>query len=322
MILASFSLDWFMTIPGMLITGGVIFLIVALVIFIVTSTKKTKISKEVKDIQEVSKQEATIAATSTIAPTTVTTNNETVATPQSVVTNESVVPATSISSMAEKVVPKEMEPAVFTAPISQNVVSTPQPAFDNEISNIVEQNISAVNPTTVQTTNSVIEPTVSAQSITVPTGSTIEHTPIINQSVVSDIPTKEEKKEVIQTPSADMPRPIYGGVSPIVPNVPHEEEHRPIYGGANPLENTQSVPIVPQRPVVTEDTKVVVPTVEISTVPVTPNVVPTVASQTTNDIFANSPVATTPVAPQTVEPIVAVQSTVSQSQPEEIESLF
>ena len=40
MILASFSLDWFMTIPGMLITGGVVFLIIALIIFIVTDNKK------------------------------------------------------------------------------------------------------------------------------------------------------------------------------------------------------------------------------------------------------------------------------------------
>ena len=46
MILATFSLDWFMTIPGMLITGGVLFLIIALIIFIVTGNKKTKTKKE------------------------------------------------------------------------------------------------------------------------------------------------------------------------------------------------------------------------------------------------------------------------------------
>ncbi len=42
MILATFSLDWFMTIPGMLITGGVVFLIIALIIFIATGNKKAK----------------------------------------------------------------------------------------------------------------------------------------------------------------------------------------------------------------------------------------------------------------------------------------
>ncbi|MEG2283449.1 MAG: hypothetical protein RSB99_02345 [Bacilli bacterium] len=44
----SFSLDWFLTIPGMFISGGVLLLIIALVIFIVTSakSKKEKINEE------------------------------------------------------------------------------------------------------------------------------------------------------------------------------------------------------------------------------------------------------------------------------------
>lgn len=46
MILATFSLDWFMTIPGMLITGGVLFLIIALIIFIVTGNKKQRQRKK------------------------------------------------------------------------------------------------------------------------------------------------------------------------------------------------------------------------------------------------------------------------------------
>lgn len=290
MILASFSLDWFMTIPGMLITGGVIFLIIALVIFIITGNKKTKTNKEVVAAQDSSKQEAAVVATPAVGQAV--TTSEPVVTPQSVVTSESVVPTPPVSSMAEKVAPKEAEPAVFTAPIPQNVAPVPQPFVNNQVPNIAEQ------------------------SATVPT------TPVVNQPVVTEVPVKEEQKETIQTSGVDMPRPIYGGASPIVPNVPHEEEHRPIYGGANPLENTQSVPIVSQRPVVTEEVKVSIPTVEIPTIPVTPNVTPTVAPQATNDIFASNSVSTTPVAPQTVKPTVAVQPAVSQSQTEEIESLF
>ena len=290
MILASFSLDWFMTIPGMLITGGVIFLIIALVIFIITGNKKTKTNKEVVAAQDSSKQEAAVVATPAVGQAV--TTSEPVVTPQSVVTSESVVPTPPVSSMAEKVAPKEAEPAVFTAPIPQNVAPVPQPFVNNQVPNIAEQ------------------------SATVPT------TPVVNQPVVTEVPVKEEQKETIQTSGVDMPRPIYGGASPIVPNVPHEEEHRPIYGGANPLENTQSVPIVSQRPVVTEEVKVSIPTVEIPTIPVTPNVTPTVAPQATNDVFASNSVSTTPVAPQTVKPTVAVQPAVSQSQTEEIESLF
>ena len=36
----NFSLDWFLTIPGLLITGGVLLLLIALIILIATSRKK------------------------------------------------------------------------------------------------------------------------------------------------------------------------------------------------------------------------------------------------------------------------------------------
>lgn len=306
MILASFSLDWFMTIPGMLITGGVLFLIIALVIFIVTGNKKTKTNKEVVEAQNSSKQEAVAAATPVVEQSTVTTN-EPVVTTQPSATSEPVVPTTPVSSMAEKVAPQEVEPAVFTTPIPQDVVPTPQPVFNNQVSNIVESSIPAVNSTNIPTTSPVNQTTVSTQSPVMPVVPTIEQTPIVNQPVMPEIPVKEEKKEVIQTPTVDMPRPIYGGVSPVVPNVSHEE-HRPIYGGANPLENTQSVPIVPPRSVATNETKVEVPKVDI---PVTPTV--------SNDIFGTSPVVSTTTVPTVEQP---VSSTVTKNKQEEIESLF
>ena len=47
MILAmNFEFGWFLTIPGMLITGGVLLLIIALIIFIATSNKEKKTNKE------------------------------------------------------------------------------------------------------------------------------------------------------------------------------------------------------------------------------------------------------------------------------------
>lgn len=303
MILASFSLDWFMTIPGMLITGGVVFLIIALIIFIATGNKKPKTNKEVQAVQEASKQEAVATASQTVTPTPVVPTNNQVVTPQPVVTPEPVVPATPVNSMAEKSVKEEVEPAVFTATIPEDIA--PQP--------VVQQSVPVVNSTVSPiVNNTTVSPTMPTPAVPM-----IEQTPVVNQPVVPSIPVNEEKKETIQTPSVDMPRQIYGGASPIVPNVPHEEEHRQIYGGANPLENTQSVPIVPPRPVVTKEVKVEVPTVETPTVPVTQSV----TSQVSNDIFASSSVGTTPVnANPVVEP--TVQSTVSQSQPEEIESLF
>lgn len=303
MILASFSLDWFMTIPGMLITGGVVFLIIALIIFIVTGNKKPKTNKEVQAVQEASKQEAVATASQTVTQTPVVPTNNQVVTAQPVVTPEPVVPATPVNSMAEKSVKEEVEPAVFTTTIPEEIA--PQP--------VVQQSVPVVN----STVSPIVNNTTVSPTIPTPAVPTIEQTPVVNQPVVPSIPVNEEKKETIQTPSFDMPRRIYGGASPIVPNVPHEEEHRQIYGGANPLENTQSVPIVPSRPVVTKEVKVEVPIVETPTVPVTPSV----TSQVSNDIFASNSVAATPVnTTPVVEP--TVQSTVSQSQPEEIESLF
>ena len=283
MILASFSLDWFMTIPGMLITGGVVFLIIALIIFIVTGNKKPKTNKEVQAVQEASKQEAVATASQTVTQTPVVPTNNQVVTPQPVVTPEPVVPATPVNSMAEKSVKEEVEPAVFTATIPEDIA--PQP--------VVQQSVPVVN----STVSPIVNNTTVSPTMPTPAVPTIEQTPVVNQPVVPSIPVNEEKKETIQTPSFDMPRQIYGG--------------------ANPLENTQSVPIVPSRPVVTKEVKVEVPTVATPTVPVTPSV----TSQVSNDIFASSSVAATPVnANPVVEP--TVQSTVSQSQPEEIESLF
>ena len=45
MILAGFDLSWFTTIPGLLITGGIVLLIIALIIFIVTGRKNKKEEK-------------------------------------------------------------------------------------------------------------------------------------------------------------------------------------------------------------------------------------------------------------------------------------
>ena len=45
MILANFDLSFFTSIPGLLITGGVLLLLIALIIFIATGSKKGKKEK-------------------------------------------------------------------------------------------------------------------------------------------------------------------------------------------------------------------------------------------------------------------------------------
>ena len=58
----SFDLKWFTTIPGLLITGGVLFLILALVLLIITGKK----SKKEKQAKEAAAQQAADHASQTL----------------------------------------------------------------------------------------------------------------------------------------------------------------------------------------------------------------------------------------------------------------
>ena len=62
----NFSLDWFLSIPGLLITGGVLLLLIALIILIVTSRKK----KDKNDSTAATEPAQATAATSPEAPAT------------------------------------------------------------------------------------------------------------------------------------------------------------------------------------------------------------------------------------------------------------
>lgn len=356
MILATFSLDWFMTIPGMLITGGVLFLIIALVIFIVTGNKKSKPKKEVVAAQNESATQA-VAATQTQEvqqPTVATTEQvqpvtqavESFTAPQPIVTEtpQSVEPVSIVSQPAVETgapiinqVPAE--PAVFSAKIPEEVVPTPvvEPQTTH-INEPIEMKVSEsepveiVKPTVaVPTVNEV--PTASPEVFTTPVQA-IPTEPVVNTPSMFDtqaveVPSSSYKAPVVENKE----RPIYGGVSQIVPPIPHEAAHRPIYGGANPLENTQSVPIVELNQEKL-DQKPVAPTIDIPTVaapsvasePVVPTPVverpqPTVAP--TNNIFGTQVVNNPVVNNETVQvPSTPVVEPVAPKSAEEIESLF
>ena len=106
MILAAlnFDLSFFTSIPGMLITGGVLLLIIALIIFIATSGKKSKKSKEVEKAQEMSAQEAIVASTPAVDAN---------------ITTAEVAPQAEIPTPVTSQEP--VEPAVFTNPIPMEV---------------------------------------------------------------------------------------------------------------------------------------------------------------------------------------------------------
>lgn len=94
-----------------------------------------------------------------------------------------------------------------------------------------------------------VQPAMPEVQPVIPSVTPIEVTPSVEQvvptvEVAPEVPVLDINPIGYNTPQE--PVSIYGGVSPVVPNVVNDINQQPhqIYGGANPLENTQSVPIV------------------------------------------------------------------------------
>ncbi len=71
MNIMAFSFDWFLTVPGMLITGGVLLLLIALIMFIVTSVKSKKGSKEEAEVAPATPETTAPVAEQPVTPDTV-----------------------------------------------------------------------------------------------------------------------------------------------------------------------------------------------------------------------------------------------------------
>lgn len=237
MILANFDLNFFTTIPGMLITGGVLLLLIALIIFIATGSKgkEKAINKDIKNEPESVVSPTVPAEPAPVQTTEPVVNNEVppvVEEPKvaPVTVNESLINGTVseqaqapvVEPKVEEVINTSADSVVASAPVTV-VPLEPIPA---------KGEVKPIEEASLQT------PAVEVQNVT----PEVKITPTVEQSVI------EKKKE---TPQEEA-KPIYGGASPVIPTISvNNEPHRQIYGGANPLENTQSVPII--NTVVTED---------------------------------------------------------------------
>ena len=177
-----------------------------------------------------------------------------------------------------------------------------------------EQPVVNVEPTT---------PVVETPAITeAPLEQPVVEAPVVAPSIEPIAPAVEPIAPVVEAPAPETPAPveqpaqveqgpvIYGGASPIVPEINIEEPKHQIYGGANPLENTQSIPIsnlvngeqqVVQTP--TAEPAMVTPEQTPTVAPVEP-VVPVVEAPATPSVEPVAPVA--PVVPS-VEPVAPVQ---------------
>ncbi|MBO5138148.1 MAG: hypothetical protein J6B89_00710 [Bacilli bacterium] len=149
-------------------------------------------------------------------------------------TSVSNVGGTSVSSM----------PNVSNIPVLEavpNVSNTPViEAVDNNISN---SGIEVLPSNDYGQIESLGVPS-SDPYTNVSVNNAVNTVPVVNDPVAVSTPTVVTPVSSVSF-SEQSPVSIYGGVSPVVPNVSNEiNQPHPIYGGANPLENTQSVPIV------------------------------------------------------------------------------
>ena len=202
------DLSWFITIPGMLITGGVLLLIIALIIFILTSGKKNKKEKTPKA------QEGDLS------------NLELPQIPNQAV-DGGVTP--------DMVAPSPEQPSIpVTSDSNMTIPTTVNPSSMN-------QAVEAA-PTMTDTTNLTQEPQMPA-SAAQPGMAPVMDTPIAQPEMapVMDTPaTQPAVAPVADIPVAQPEVSIYGGANPAV-NVNVNNESHQIYGGADPLENTQMI---------------------------------------------------------------------------------
>lgn len=213
----AFSTEWFLTIPGILITCGVILLIIALIMFIVGSTKGKK-------NKEMPKVEAPVGA----AQPEVASSVQSVDNVQPVVQPES--QENSFINNDAVAVSEPMGPIEEVSPVAPVIPEVP-------VIEVPQVEPVAVAPGVVPAVEAV--PSVEIPSVVVPEVAPIEEVvpvqevPVINTEVI---------KPVVEVP--EVSANIYGGAVPTVEVSPVQpvEETRTIYGGADPLEATQSLP--------------------------------------------------------------------------------
>ena len=221
----AFSTEWFLTIPGILITCGVILLIIALIMFIVGSTKGKK-------NKEMPKGEAPVGAVQPQVQVQPVDNVQPVVQPESqensFINNDAV-------AVSEPMGP--IEEVTPVAPVIPEVPVVDVPQVEPVVTE-VETPVDSVSAVEIPT---VVVPTPEASPVAEVTP--IPEVPVINTEA---IPTVNEP--VVEVPEVNNLEAtnvnIYGGVVPTVEVSPVQpvEEARPIYGGADPLEATQNLP--------------------------------------------------------------------------------
>lgn len=229
----SFNPSWFLTLPGILITSGVVLLLIALILLITSGNKETENTEKTQQPQVASENAVDAFAQVAVPEVPL----------QTQVNN---IPVTSV----------QPEQVNTVSNVANNVDTLDIPQTAPVTSNVETQNIAEVDsiPVSKVPEIEIFEPEKSvATEPTIPlmqeVASDVNATPIINSipnvtESISNINIEPQKvSEAKPTVS------IYGGVSPTVDLYKAEPATtKPvIYGGADPLENTAPIPKVESR---------------------------------------------------------------------------
>ena len=333
MILANFDLSFFTSIPGMLITGGVLLLLIALIIFIATGSKKDKKDKKA-EAESIDNTNNTVAETPTVNANVATEPVAPVTTPPLDTTTVADAPQIVVTTPevpSEPVNVVENNAPTVNEPNSQNLNQTVEAnTIPNEVVNpqvemptqTVEPVTTNVNDNTSVNTNPVVMPSEQSniEQASVP-NNTVDLNNQESNEVVDAPPITIVNEEPKENPVIEPAKPIYGGTDPVIPKIEVEgNEHRPIYGGANPLENTGAIPTINTtaekiNPTVTPEVPNIEQPVE------TPKVEPEVINIPTVDNAPVEPI--TPVQDEKREEQVVVEEPKQEPKKEvEVESLF
>ncbi len=222
-------LDWFTTIPGILVICGVILLVIAIILFIAGNKKAKK--EEMVQTNPVTESANTMnTEVNTTADTNIGEVNVQEVSP--VMEEASTIPTESVSLENNELPKMKVESNNDVSPIQ---IEEPVQIPSEEIH--IEEPVK-ISDTEIHNEEASIPEPVSIPSI----DNSVNSMDTVSDETSFNIPIPTEKPSFDNTSTS-----IYGGVSPISNISMNEEKPVTIYGGNDPLEATQSIPKVEEH---------------------------------------------------------------------------
>lgn len=222
-------LDWFTTIPGILVICGVILLVIAIILFIAGNKKAKK--EEMVQTNPVTESANTMnTEVNTTADTNIGEVNVQEVSP--VMEEASTIPTESVSLENNELPKMEVESNNDVSPIQ---IEEPVQIPSEEIR--IEEPVK-ISDTEIHNEEASIPEPVSIPSI----DNSVNSMDTVSDETSFNIPIPTEKPSFDNTSTS-----IYGGASPISNISMNEEKPVTIYGGNDPLEATQSIPKVEEH---------------------------------------------------------------------------